>query len=272
MKKILYPLILAGLICIPAFVQAQQVIVTDDADYTTPATGAMLDVKSTTKGFLMPRVTTAQRTTLGNLTPGNGMLAYDTDLKSFWYWDVNTWRQMVASGILSETSVWDDIRVSLVARNNNTSATFSAFAGSNLYAWDFNGTSVDGLYFEVQMPHSWKQGTTIYPHVHWATATGGSATNVTWALDYEWKNIDQVFTGSVTTISTSVTASTTAFTQQITNIGSGITDATKVISSIMMCRLYRDGSADANNNDAFLLAFDIHYEIDSRGSSQITTK
>ena len=35
---------------------AQQVIVSDDANYTTPASGAVLDVKSTSKGFLPPRV------------------------------------------------------------------------------------------------------------------------------------------------------------------------------------------------------------------------
>jgi len=78
---------------------AQQVIVTDDAGYTSPASGAMLDVKSSTKGFIVPRMTTAQRTTLGNTTPVNGVVVYDTDLKSFWYWETSEWKQIAASGL-----------------------------------------------------------------------------------------------------------------------------------------------------------------------------
>jgi len=63
MKKNLLTFIILGIFSLPLYVKAQQVIVSDDASYTTPANGAMLDVKSTTKGFMVPRMTTAQRTT-----------------------------------------------------------------------------------------------------------------------------------------------------------------------------------------------------------------
>ena len=52
---------------------------------------AMLDVSSTTKGFLAPRMTTVQRT--GILSPANGLLVFDTDTKTYWYFS-STWKEM----------------------------------------------------------------------------------------------------------------------------------------------------------------------------------
>ncbi|WP_432412059.1 hypothetical protein [Rasiella sp. SM2506] len=61
---------------------------------TTPDATSVLDISSGTKGFLAPRMTTAQRTAI--TTPANSLLVYDTDLKSFYYYDTpsTTWRQL----------------------------------------------------------------------------------------------------------------------------------------------------------------------------------
>ncbi|HOW41786.1 MAG TPA: hypothetical protein PL123_14670, partial [Bacteroidales bacterium] len=53
----------------------------------TPDQWAILDLQSSLRGFLAPRMTTAQRLTLGTKPPAQGMLVYDTDTKSFWYFD-----------------------------------------------------------------------------------------------------------------------------------------------------------------------------------------
>lgn len=58
-----------------------------------PATSAMLDVSSTTKGFLMPRMTTAQRNTLG-ITAINGMQVFDTDLGEIYLRRFGIWSPM----------------------------------------------------------------------------------------------------------------------------------------------------------------------------------
>jgi len=50
---------------------------------TVPDATAILDITSTAKGILAPRMTTAQRTAI--TTPAQGLLVYDTDLKSFYY-------------------------------------------------------------------------------------------------------------------------------------------------------------------------------------------
>jgi hypothetical protein len=55
-----------------------------------PATNSMLDISSTTKGLLIPRMTTAQRTIL-TATATDGLTVYDTDTKSFWFYNSTAW-------------------------------------------------------------------------------------------------------------------------------------------------------------------------------------
>lgn len=63
---------------------------------TSPNSSAMLDVSSTTKGMLVPRMTTAQRTAIAS--PANGLIVYDTDTKSVWFYNGTSWINMVAGG------------------------------------------------------------------------------------------------------------------------------------------------------------------------------
>ena len=50
-----------------------------------PSSTALLDVASTTKGLLAPRMTTVQR--LAITSPANGLIVYDTDVKSLEVYD-----------------------------------------------------------------------------------------------------------------------------------------------------------------------------------------
>jgi hypothetical protein len=61
---------------------------------TTPNASSVLDVSSTTKGMLTPRMTTGQRTAIA--TPADGLIVYDTDLKSFYHYNSTTvsWNRM----------------------------------------------------------------------------------------------------------------------------------------------------------------------------------
>ena len=54
---------------------SQNVAITDDDGYTANPS-AMLDVKSTNKGMLVPRLTTSQRNAISN--PANGLLVFDS--------------------------------------------------------------------------------------------------------------------------------------------------------------------------------------------------
>ena len=65
---------------------------------TTPDATAILDITSTSKGVLVPRLTTAQRTAI--TTPSQGLLVYDTDLGCFYYYNSTTsaWVSLCQAG------------------------------------------------------------------------------------------------------------------------------------------------------------------------------
>jgi hypothetical protein len=54
---------------------------------------AMLDIQSTAKGVLIPRMTTSQRLAIPN--PANGLLVFDTNTQDFWYFYAGTWETLV---------------------------------------------------------------------------------------------------------------------------------------------------------------------------------
>jgi len=56
---------------------------------TTPNAKAQLDISSTTKGLLIPSMTTFQR--LAITSPPNGLMVYDTDKNEFYHYNVNSW-------------------------------------------------------------------------------------------------------------------------------------------------------------------------------------
>jgi hypothetical protein len=56
---------------------------------TSPDTNAILQLNSTTKGFLPPRMTTAQKNAIS--TPPEGLMVFDTDLKRLCVYNGTTW-------------------------------------------------------------------------------------------------------------------------------------------------------------------------------------
>ncbi len=64
----------------------------------TPAASAVLDVYSTTKGMLTPRLTQAQRTAISS--PATGLLVYQTDgLTGFYYYNGSAWTILSAGAV-----------------------------------------------------------------------------------------------------------------------------------------------------------------------------
>lgn len=83
-------LIAAGLALGPVPALAQVAVNTDGAE-AHPS--AMLDVKSTTRGALFPRLNGAQRAAIA--APAEGLLVFDTDSKSFWFFDGTAWVELI---------------------------------------------------------------------------------------------------------------------------------------------------------------------------------
>ena len=67
---------------------------------STPNNSALLDVNSTTKGLLIPRMTSAQRIAIAS--PAAGLVVYETTTNSMWVYNGSVWVQQAAGG----TSPW----------------------------------------------------------------------------------------------------------------------------------------------------------------------
>jgi hypothetical protein len=139
--------------------------------------------------------------------------------------------------------------------------------------WYFrDNEGLEAMSFVVQLPHSWKEGTTIYPHIHWLPKASESG-NVEWNLDYSWQNYDAATPlafPAYTTSTVVISGPFVANTHRITSLtgGTGLDGTTKKISSVLICRIWRNSSnvADSYRDDAGLLSLDFHFQIDTVGS------
>lgn len=91
-KHIIYLLLISSSFSL----QAQQNVSISDAPATPDAT-SVLDVSSTTKGMLIPRMTTIQRNAI--IGPANGLLVYDTDVNCVFYYSTTlaTWNSLCSN-------------------------------------------------------------------------------------------------------------------------------------------------------------------------------
>jgi hypothetical protein len=77
---------------LPFFVHAQVGIGTN-----TPVPSAALEVRSTDKGVLFPRVTTPQRNAISN--PSTGLMVFDLDKNAFYFFNGAVWQPLGANSV-----------------------------------------------------------------------------------------------------------------------------------------------------------------------------
>lgn len=252
---------------------------------SAPDESAMLDIVNSAKGLLIPRVSLSTTTDAATVTnPAVSLLVYNTNTSitgayaagAGYYYNAGTtlapsWRRLVGDG---ETR-WDDLRVTL-DKGSNSAALDYLNGSSGPQVWYFrNNQGVESMSFTVQLPHSWKEGTTIYPHLHW-TPRSSATGNVEWNFEYTWANYDAVTPQVFPAITTNTVVATGAFTANSHNISPlstsniGLDGAGKKISSILICRIWRNSgnTADTYNADAGVLFVDFHIQIDSWGSRE----
>ncbi|MCB9186067.1 MAG: collagen-like protein [Flavobacteriales bacterium] len=66
---------------------------------STPHENAILDISSTDKGLLVPRLNTLQRLAVNPIIGSDGLMVYDTDLDQFCYWDENDAQWVCIGGL-----------------------------------------------------------------------------------------------------------------------------------------------------------------------------
>ena len=185
-----------------------------------------------------------------------------------------------------DASFWDDLRVPVSAtkRGGTKDPDFAKIldngAGSQgVFSYLFDQTSEEELYFNVQIPHSWKYESTIHAHVHWApTANGSAGQKVSWGLEYSVAKIGSTF-GNTTIIygdTTTPDETLVADRHYLTDLGDISMTGVDSVSPMLVCRVFRDaggtGGTDDLASDAALLEFDFHFQIDRPGSRSEFTK
>ncbi len=125
-----------------------------NTDGSLPDASAILDVKSTDKGILVPRVTSIQRA--GIVSPAVGLLVFDSDTESFWYRDSTGWKNLLSpvtgwtlSGNAAGTSdfIGTTNNQSLLLKANNQQAGKIDLVFGNTFWGLGSGTSITTGYY-----------------------------------------------------------------------------------------------------------------------------
>jgi hypothetical protein len=96
---------------------------------TTPASSAELDVTSTTKGFLPPRMTQAQRGSI--LNPAAGLIIWCTDCVEMQVFNGTTWTNMVGGGAATFTCGTSTVTFTY----NGASVTYGTVSSTGSKCW-----------------------------------------------------------------------------------------------------------------------------------------
>ncbi len=152
----------------------------------TPHASSVLDVSSTTQGMLTPRMTTVQRAAIAS--PADGLMVYDTDLKSFYHYNstLTSWN-VINSGTtgrlkfkrIKSTDVLATVLAAEKAAGSNTKYVLDV----NTY-YEINGTIIFDLPIDLNNAYISGQDANEDKLVRTSGnlfdgATGGSIRNVT---------------------------------------------------------------------------------------------
>ena len=205
--------------------------VSTNTDNSAPNNSAMLDVKSTTKGMLVPRMTQAQILAISN--PANGLQVFCTTDNKFYVYVANavTWKEILyGTGTISQPfSCGSSLTINhvsgVVAPVNKTVTygTVTNIPGETSKCWitsnlgsNHQATAVDdateasaGWYWQFNRKQGYKHdGTTRTPNTTWISSiyetsdwiTANDPCNIelgaSWRIPTytEWYNVNSVWT------------------------------------------------------------------------------
>ncbi len=106
-----------------------------NTDGSSPDGSAMLDVKSTTSGMLVPRMTTGQRISISS--PATGLLVFDESTGGFWFFNGSIWEDLSTGDNLGDHTATQTLDLNSNEITNADTVTATAFVG--------NGSGLTGL-------------------------------------------------------------------------------------------------------------------------------
>lgn len=195
------------------------------------------------------------------------------------------------------SQAWDDLRIEPAVRgtgSNNPAfekwyddaglAIVSAGGTSRgVYLYSFSDEAAANekeIFFTMQLPHDWNQGT-IHIHVHWIPSHNDTTATPRWGLEFNWVEPGVAFAAPTIIYATGneqgaadLVAGTHYKTEFTAQTPSNTQDG---LSSIIIGRLFRNSSNaadtyDVAGNKCGLLYIDAHYIRNSTGSISESVK
>ena len=152
-----------------------------NTDNSTPDASALLDIKSTDKGLLIPRMSSVQRTAISS--PAAGLMVYDVTTKTYWYYDNNQWNEIRnGSSRLSALDFLDSLPAQTFCLN--TTGNFAlgsspiSVAISGNYAYVVDQGSTDLKVVDISKPSS--------PSLQGSLGIGSSPTSIAISGNYAY--------------------------------------------------------------------------------------
>ena len=115
-------------------------------DNPIPDTTSVLDMKSTTKGFLMPRMTSSQRNNIN--TNANSLMLFDTDINKYMYWNTSNSQWAMLNPWYAE----EDGIIHYGAKNLDFKVNIEPIGGYNIFrvSTKYNGQSGNANDFQTE--------------------------------------------------------------------------------------------------------------------------
>lgn len=164
---------------------------------------------------------------------------------------------------------WADIVSELYIRDTASSPIGTVYKGGVLL-WEFPTEDMREGFANFHIPHAWKPGTMIYPHMHFTTASNASGV-VRWGFEYTWArrhdSSGQVKFPATSTIYVDFTipanSADTHFVCEAPQAG-GITGTGLEVDAMILMRVFRDGLHANDTFGASVLGItaDLHIEVD----------
>ena len=123
---------------------------------TTPVTTAMLEMSSTTKGLLIPRMTTTQRNAIAS--PATSLLVYNTTTTQFEFYTGSAWAPIGARGVLPEYIIG-----AAGVGPYGASPQFATFAAAKTQAQTDGHTNADNPCVFVFLPGTYAETIILEP-------------------------------------------------------------------------------------------------------------
>jgi hypothetical protein len=165
-------------------------------------------------------------------------------------------------------TVWDDISVDPMRVKQG--ATDKPLFVTDSVAFKFIADSTEIIYGSVEMPHGWKIGSDLHPHVH---VLQTAANDTSWfALEYKWRDLGAATDDGwhYVILNSRQLAYSSGNITQLTEGSTNVLGTGHTLSSVLIFKLKRLNAYGITNSFVYNIGF--HYEIDAIGSRQELVK